>query len=73
VADFAAGVDALGGEGAEDGGPVGCPCFVAFEVGFGDEFGDAGGELVDQVDGFGASDYDGVVPDMVRDNVKVTG
>jgi hypothetical protein len=62
VADFPTGVDALGGEGVEDGGPVGGPCFVAFQVGFGDEVRDAGGELVDERDGLGAADDGGVVP-----------
>lgn len=44
MSDFAAEVDALGGEGAENGRPVGCPGLVTFKVGFGNEFGYAGGE-----------------------------
>jgi hypothetical protein len=69
VADFTAGVDALGGEGAEDGRPVCGPCFVAFKVGFGDEFGDAEGELVDEGDSFGSSGDDGVVPAHGQEDV----
>lgn len=70
MADFAARVDALRGEVSENGGPVGGPCFVAFEMGIGDEFGDAEGELVDYGDGFGASHHDGVVPGTIREGGK---
>jgi hypothetical protein len=72
VADLAAGVDALGGEGAEDRGPVGRPCFVAFEVRLGNKLGDAGSELVDYGDGFCASGDDGVVAAKVRRHFEIT-
>lgn len=64
--DLPAWVDALGGEGAEDRGPICRPCFVVFQVGFADEFGDASGKLVDDGDGFCAAGYDSTVPEIVR-------
>lgn len=70
--DLAARVDALGGESAENGRPVGCPGLVTFEVGVGNEFGDAGGELVNEGDGFGASVYVDIVPGMVTKNATMT-
>lgn len=70
VTDFATRIDALSRETAEDGGPVRCPCFITFEVGFGDEFGYAAGKLVDYGDSFGASKYDRIVPEMINENTR---
>lgn len=52
AADGTVRVFALHAEAFKDGGPVGYPGFVPFKVGLGDEGGDAGGQLVDEVDSF---------------------
>lgn len=47
MSDFTTRVYALNGQGAEDRRPICNPGFVAFEVRFCDEVGDAEGEEVD--------------------------
>lgn len=51
-ADLPAGVEALGREGAEEGGPVGLPGCWGGELRLADEVGDAGADLVEELDGF---------------------
>ena len=70
--DFAARVDALSGEGAENGGPIRRPCFVVIQMRSRNEFGDALGEFEDDGNGFGTADYAGVVPVTVKDVADVS-
>lgn len=61
--DFAARVQTLSAEGAEDGRPVGSPGFVAFEVRLGDEIGYAVGEMVNDRDCASATGDGRILPE----------